>query len=285
MSNGEAIKNVSDTALWVACYRALETERPDALFRDPFARRLAGDRGFAILDAMPDGRKTSWPLVTRTIVMDEIIMRFVARGNVDTVLNLAAGLDARPWRLELPPALRWVDVDLPDMLTYKASIIGDAKPACHYQAIAADLSDAAARREALARVGGSSVLVITEGLLVYLTAENVADLARDLHAIPSMKFWLSDLASPALLKMMERSWAPALKRGNAPMRFGPAENTGFFTPFGWREVEWYSTFHEGLRRDRIMRFGRLIYFINQLSSKRRAAFRRFSGYMVLERQD
>ena len=43
------IRNVSDTARWVAFYRAMESERPDAVFRDPFARRLAGERGEAIV--------------------------------------------------------------------------------------------------------------------------------------------------------------------------------------------------------------------------------------------
>jgi O-methyltransferase involved in polyketide biosynthesis len=42
---GPLIRNISDTALWVAVYRARETDRPDAVFRDPFARRLAGERG------------------------------------------------------------------------------------------------------------------------------------------------------------------------------------------------------------------------------------------------
>jgi len=41
------ISSVSDTARWVALYRAMESDRPDALFRDPYARRLAGAAGAA----------------------------------------------------------------------------------------------------------------------------------------------------------------------------------------------------------------------------------------------
>ncbi len=44
-----SIENVSDTALWVAVYRAMETARPDAIFRDPYAERLAGDKGVKIV--------------------------------------------------------------------------------------------------------------------------------------------------------------------------------------------------------------------------------------------
>ncbi|HEY9519352.1 MAG TPA: class I SAM-dependent methyltransferase, partial [Gemmatimonadales bacterium] len=90
------IQNIADTARWVAFYRAMETERPDAVFRDPYARRLAGERGEAIVHAMPKGRQMAWPMIVRTAVMDEIIMRVVKHEEVDCVLNLAAGLDARP---------------------------------------------------------------------------------------------------------------------------------------------------------------------------------------------
>ena len=112
MTEANPIRNVSDTALWVAVYRAMESERADALFHDPFARRLGGARGQAIVDALPNGAQTAWPLVVRTVVMDDIVQRCVAQG-VRTVLNLAAGLDARPYRLPLPADLRWLHVDMP----------------------------------------------------------------------------------------------------------------------------------------------------------------------------
>jgi hypothetical protein len=113
-----AIPHVSDTARWVAMYRALESERPDAIFRDPYARRLAGPEGEAMLRTIPKGLQLAWPMIVRTAVMDEIIVRVVVRDGVDTILNLAAGLDARPYRLPVPPSLRWIDADLPDMLDY-----------------------------------------------------------------------------------------------------------------------------------------------------------------------
>src|SRR3954469_21620010 len=113
------IENISDTAIWVATYRAMETERRDAIFRDPFASRLAGDKGREIVDKMTRGRSMAWAMIVRTAVLDEIILERVRSAGVDTVLNLAAGLDARAWRMPLPPTLRWIDADLPGILDYK----------------------------------------------------------------------------------------------------------------------------------------------------------------------
>ena len=83
------VRNVSDTALWVAIYRAMESERRDAIFRDPYARRLGGERGEAIVREMPNGANTAWPMIVRTAVMDEIVLRCV-RAGAKSVLNLAA---------------------------------------------------------------------------------------------------------------------------------------------------------------------------------------------------
>jgi len=99
----------------VALYRAMESERPDALFRDPYARRLAGERGERIVASMRRGRAMAWPMIVRTAVLDELILRAIERDGVDTVLNLAAGLDTRPYRLPLPSSLRWVEADFPDV--------------------------------------------------------------------------------------------------------------------------------------------------------------------------
>jgi len=69
----QLIRNISDTARWAAVFRARETERPDALFRDPLARRLAGERGEQIAAAMTMHTKNSWSWVMRTYVFDQYI--------------------------------------------------------------------------------------------------------------------------------------------------------------------------------------------------------------------
>jgi methyltransferase (TIGR00027 family) len=281
------ISHVSDTARWVATYRATESERPDALFRDPYARRLAGPRGEEIVRALPKGRSMGWPMVVRTAVMDEIILRVVGRNGVDTVLNLAAGLDARPWRLALPASLRWVDVDHADMIEYKAAHLADAVPRCRYQGQGVDLADGPDRRALLTRVKSAAgrVLVVTEGLLVYLAPEAVAELARDLHRQAGFEWWLTDLASPRLLEMLEKSWGPVVAAGNAPFRFGPAESSGFFLPFGWREAEYRSTFYEGLRLKRTFPMAPVFAFLGRLAGRRRrTALERFSGIALLQRE-
>src|SRR6266513_6015573 len=121
------IRDVSDTARWMAVYRARETERPDAIFKDPFARALAGERGEKIAKSVVFGEENGWSFLARTYLFDRFVEQQVTAG-ADLVLNLAAGLDTRPYRIDLPPSLRWVEVDLPEILDYKEHVLADATP-------------------------------------------------------------------------------------------------------------------------------------------------------------
>src|SRR5271165_3563541 len=131
MESGPAeILHVSDTALMVAACRASETERPDGLTQDPFAARLAGERGFAILRQVPNFDLMCFGMGVRTRFLDELVLGTIAEQNIGTVLNLGAGLDTRPWRLALPAGLRWIEADLAPMVDYKAKIMTGERPNC-----------------------------------------------------------------------------------------------------------------------------------------------------------
>src|SRR5215467_7178767 len=178
-----SLRNISDTALWVSVYRARESERPNALFRDPLARKLAGPRGEQIAHDLQAGQPYEWPFIARTVRFDQMVTEQVKQG-ADLVINLAAGLDTRPYRMDLPASLKWIEVDLPAMIDYKEEVLAGEKPRCNLERVRLDLTNVAARRELFQRLGASSrrALIITEGLLVYLTREEVTELGRDLAA-------------------------------------------------------------------------------------------------------
>jgi methyltransferase (TIGR00027 family) len=282
-----AIQHVSDTARWVALYRAMESERPDALFHDPYARRLAGERAERIVGSLPKGKTMSWPMVVRTVVLDELIQRAVQRDGVDTVLNLAAGLDTRPYRLPLPPELRWIEVDFPDVIAYKREQLAGAKPACTLEQVGLDLTEISRRQGLFAGIGSASkqVLVVSEGLLIYLTPEQVGALAEDLAVPPTFRWWLIDLTGPRILKRMEKTWGRAVAAGNAPFQFAPAEGTRFFEAHGWVEADFRSMWEEANRLNRAeVPFAWLWRLMGRFSSERREEYRRMAGMVLLRRR-
>ncbi len=232
------VRNISDTARWAAVFRARETERADALFRDPYAERLAGQMGVDIANTLPEGNSHPWAWVTRTYLFDRFITHEIEQGT-DMVVNLAAGLDARPYRMALPASLQWIEVDLPEILSYKEGILANEKPACALERVRTDLSDSSARRALFADLDrrAGRILILTEGLLIYLGAEEAAALAKDLAASSHFQRWIMDLASPGLLRMMQRTTGKQLSQVGAPFKFAPAEGPAFFSPHGWEPID------------------------------------------------
>lgn len=275
------IRDVSDTARWVAVFRARETSRPDAVFRDPYAARLAGQRGEHIASRMTFHERHSWSYVARTWLFDRFVLDEVNAG-ADLVINLAAGLDTRPYRLDLPANLHWVEVDFARLLAYKTEILRDARPRCSLERISLDLADTGARRELFARLGAQRrhAVVLTEGLLIYLTRESVGSLATDLAAQPSFQRWIFDLTSPALLKMI-RKHSAALADANALLQFAPEEGTAFFEAYGWRVVWIESMLKTGARLHRLPSL--LMRLVAAISSPLPKANRPWSGVGVMER--
>ena len=239
MNNAQPlVRDVSDTARWVAFFRARESQRPDALFRDPYAERLAGELGVQIANTLADGNKHEWAWVARTYLFDQFIARAI-RGGADLILNLAAGLDARPYRMEVPDSVQWVEVDLPGIVSYKQEILSKDIPRCRLERVSLDLSDVTARCELFSALNqrAKKVAVASEGLLIYFTPDEVASLAQDLAAQERFATWIVDLASPGQLKLMQRTTGKKLSEAGAAFKFGPAEGADFFKPHGWEPTE------------------------------------------------
>jgi len=84
---------------------------------------------------------------------------------------------------------------------------------------------------------GKKIVVLTEGLLIYLEASQVIALAKDLAGHPQFRRWILDMHSPALLRIMQRTTGKQLSQVGAPFKFGPLEGPQFLEPYGWRVVD------------------------------------------------
>ena len=276
------IKHVSDTALWVAHYRARESQRPDALFQDRLAGMLVGDRGPAIAAALDRAfRYIEWSVVMRTSIIDRLLRTLVGEG-VDTVINLGAGLDTRPYRLDLPPSLRWIEVDHPSVIAHKETALRAETPGVKLERIALDLADVSARDALFARLGAESskAVVLTEGVIPYLTEDQVASLAASLHAQRAFQFWITEYFAPQMYRHFRSRRRQAHLR-NAPFVFFPPEWFAFFRAHGWapREVAYLA--EESIRVGREMPLPLWARMLLKISPADKVqAHRRLAGFAV-----
>lgn len=243
----DKIERVSDTALMVAACRAMESERPDRLVHDPFAARLAGHKGRAIAQNSAAVEWISFGIGLRTRFIDDLVTEIVRRREVRTVVNLGAGLDTRPWRLETKVDLRWIEVDLPGILDYKAEQLIDTRPNCKVEGLVADLSKQTDRKRVFDAVGNEPALMITEGLLMYLSEGTVNAIAREAPANSGISRWIFDVSSPDLMRRAHGDHQLEIDRVRAADHLTGQQILDTALAGGWSIMERRSYIHDSLK--------------------------------------
>ncbi len=229
------INHISDTALWIAAYRAKETKSKHPVINDHLAEKLAGEKGFEMVATTPHTKSMAFAMIVRTCAIDRLVEIAVSKG-IDTVINLGAGLDTRPYRMNLPAHLNWIEVDFKNIVDYKNEILKPEAPHCHLERIPFDLSKDVERKELFRQLGNTtkSALIITEGVIGYLTNQQATQLSEDLFGISSFHYWIQDYSRGGLRKNRGTKALQKNKLQNVPLQFQVEEPLSFFSRQGWK---------------------------------------------------
>ncbi|WP_166908355.1 SAM-dependent methyltransferase [Mycobacterium sp. DL440] len=230
---------VADTGTLVAAIRAEETRRPDRLFEDPFAQKLAGESGQRMLAeaVAATGDKSMVQIVVRTRYWDEALLN--AAPPVKQVVILAAGLDARAYRLPWPDGTTVFELDQPDVIAAKADALADDEPRCRRVAIGVDLTQ---DWTDVLRSNGYDPNVasvwLMEGLLQYLDEDAVRTVFERVDALSAPgSVLLYDIVGKTLLdSLMLTAVREQMSRNGAPWLFGTDSPEQLCEPLGWSAV-------------------------------------------------
>lgn len=185
--------SVGTTAVMVAVARAGETDSPDPLIRDPYAKLLVAGAGTGVWEMMLDDsiesklaaidpetaaifhRMRSYQAV-RTRFFDTYFADATgtAAAGIRQVVILASGLDSRAYRLDWPAGTTVFEIDQPKVLEYKAATLAEAgvTPSVERHAVACDLrQDWPAALAAAGFDAAAPTAWLAEGLLMYLPGD------------------------------------------------------------------------------------------------------------------
>jgi O-methyltransferase involved in polyketide biosynthesis len=259
-----ARNSLAYTSRWAAAVRAYESQRPDALFNDPWAAALAGQEGAYWLQSR--GSSVA-PMIIRTCYFDDFLgrvirltgcpeeggaprMRISRAGGplpeqppapekgLRQVVILAAGLDTRAYRLTWPAGTCIYELDQPAVLLYKQHVLDDAgaRPTCPRRAVTADL--AGDWQEALLAQGFNPAcpsLWLAEGFTFYLPDEAIARILQGVSALaaPGSRLGFDCVNHATLTSPLTHAWIEMQAREGAPWLGGLDDPEGFLGGLGW----------------------------------------------------
>lgn len=232
------LNGVAMTSLLVAAMRAKETKRMDnegRLFSDPFAKILAGDEGFNLLQRALDEVGDQPAIAVRTAFIDERFKNALNNG-IRQVVIIAAGMDSRSYRLNFPEGTKVFELDQPEVLKYKSEKLADAEPNCLRSEIEVDLREEWQNK--LLKAGfnrNERTLWTVEGLLMYLSEPQVITLFERINTLASSNdIMLFDIFTRDLLLAphMQKQLSFLASIG-APWDFGTNDPEQFMKRLGW----------------------------------------------------
>ncbi|MBB3601760.1 methyltransferase (TIGR00027 family) [Mycolicibacterium sp. BK556] len=227
---------VADTGLLVAVIRARETTREDRLFTDPFADKLAGDTGHRVLDAAlaTSGDRTTMQIVVRTKFWDDALLE--AASCCRQVVLVAAGMDARAYRLDWPADTTVFELDQAAVIAAKNALLAGDTPQCTRVPIGVDLAD---DWPAVLTAAGFSddapAVWLTEGLLQYLDEAAVLRLFERIDALSAPGSVLCyDVVGKSLLQApFMAELLKSMADNGAPWLFGTDDPAELVRDRGW----------------------------------------------------
>ena len=166
MKEKVTVTGVPETMIQTLYARARETKKADARIRDEIAAEIVEKLDYDFSKADKD-KAMSYGVIARTIVLDRMTEEYLERHTNTIVVNIACGLDTRCYRMK-GKYLRWYNVDLPETMNIRKRFLSETGPV--YQ-IAKSAMDASYTDDIIYQ--GEDVLVIIEGLTMYLSEEDV----------------------------------------------------------------------------------------------------------------
>lgn len=218
------------TAFLTAEARHRATLEADSGFSDPYAERFSLMCPPSIRRVM-GGTYGSKILISRTKLLDESLLRIVGLCEIGTLLNLGAGFDARPYRLKLPPGIEVVEVDSERILELKERLLPSKDSPVSVRRECSDLRNFAEVERVVASLKPSAlVLVLSEGVLIYLAEQEVFSLARVLATVKSGSRWICDVVSVASARLLES----AARTSGVGLRMHGLRDLGALETSGWQ---------------------------------------------------
>lgn len=179
--------------LYIPLYAKAMMSR-EGFFEDKMAEEIVDNCGYDF-DDVDKSRKLAIFLAMRAMQYDQMTEKFIEKCPDCIVLHLGCGLDSRCRRVKIG-AKKWYDIDFPEVIELRRNYF---EPNAAYRMLSSSVTDLSWLDEI--DYNGENVLVIAEGLSMYLTLDEMTTLMTEFSRRFSKTAFLFDAYSDAAAKL------------------------------------------------------------------------------------
>jgi len=228
------MKPISKTAFYCCGVRMQDAEREKPVCGDTYAKAFMNEQGLQILEAFRDETRPNMSNVGRHRIIDDLLRQeLVANPNL-TVVIIGAGFDTRAFRL---PGGTWVELDEPQVITYKEERLPAATCEKKLERISIDFANESLEQKLASFSGRSPVTVVIEGVLMYLEETAIDQLLQTLHRLFPQHKLICDLMTREFFEKNAGTIHEKLTGMGASFKFTVDNPEEVFVKNSYRQIE------------------------------------------------
>ena len=227
------MKPISKTAFYCCGVRMQDAERDKPVCGDTYAKVFMNEQGLQILETFKDETRPNMSNVARHRLIDDLLREeLVANPNL-TVVIIGAGFDTRAFRLQ---GGTWIELDEPQVITYKNERLPAANSENELQRISIDFATESLEQKLAGYAGRSPVTVVIEGVLMYLEEAAIGNLLETLHHLFPRHRLICDLMTKEFLEKNASTIQEKLTGMGATFKFTIDNPEELFLKTGYRQL-------------------------------------------------
>ncbi len=195
------MKPVSKTAYYCCGVRMQDAESDNPLVSDPYARRLMGDEGLAYWEHFKQFKKPNGGNTARCFLIDQWVKELIHRDPRTHIFLIGAGLDSRAYRLK---GGHWIEVDEHAMMEYKNKQLPLLECPNPLHRISINFQTESLPDVLYHYTNTYPTVIIIEGVIMYLTDEQISSTIKQLQNLFPHHLLLCDLMKKQFFDVFSR---------------------------------------------------------------------------------
>lgn len=228
------MKPISKTAFYCCGVRMQDAESRDPVCNDIYAKDFMNEDGLRIFEAFQDEASPNATNVARHRIIDDFLREELILDPNLCVVLIGAGFDSRAFRLK---GGTWAEFDEPQVIEYKNERLPPGGCANELRRIAVDFSTDSLEEKLAAFADAASVVVVIEGVFVYLEEETINKLLETLRRrFPQHKL-ICDLTSRKFFEKYSKDLHEKINGLGTSFKFTADDPQKIFVQNGYRLTE------------------------------------------------
>ncbi|MDO9005934.1 MAG: class I SAM-dependent methyltransferase [Aquabacterium sp.] len=170
---------VSDTAYYCCGVRMQDAQRARSFCGDAYAKVFMDERGMKIFDKFKHLTLSNVNNISRCLIIDDAVRQRLTKDSGLTIISIGAGFDTRPYRLK---GGHWIELDEPQIIDHKNEKLPVSQCSNALTRIAINFANESLSDKLAFLDGNKPVLIIIEGVIMYLEQPAVAKTIAEITA-------------------------------------------------------------------------------------------------------